>query len=113
MKTFKISLLFLFIFYALASCSSDDLDSEGKLHLSFYNHPDDLSIRIYTVENETIPLMDVSPNKDGVLEVGLNIGNYIIKPYSQSIDYIPSVGVQIRGKQTASVFFDENNSPHY
>lgn len=107
LPVFKIVFVVLSLCCLATSCNKDDLSFEGDLDIYFYNHPSDLTVRIYSMENLEVPIYEVSPERDGSLNISLNLGNYIIKPYSSSKHYSTLV-FQIRQDKTVSIIYDQN-----
>lgn len=106
---YNIKLIGLLLSLLVLSGCNKTISFDGILSVSFYNHPSDLEISIFSIENETIPITTISPNNKGSLELNLNIGNYIIQPHSSS-NYYPSKGFQINQDKTTSLIYDENNN---
>jgi hypothetical protein len=89
-------------------CDKNDLSFKGNLNISFYNHPSDLKVLIYSMDNKEIPIYEASPRENGLLTLPLNIGNYIIKPYTNS-KYYQELGFQIMQNKSTSITYNEIN----
>lgn len=111
MKTniLKFSFVLSILLIGITSCSKDEFSTDGKLSVSFINHPDDLVVAIYSVDNSEIPIYELTPNEDGKISITINVGNYILIPRSGT--FYPRIGFQIIQDKTTSVSFDNNNKP--
>lgn len=105
----KRILIILFVCCTNTSCDkNDELSLQGNLNLSFYNYTPDLKVRIYSLENKETPIYEVSPKEDGTLDMPLNVGNYLAKPYSARY-YYRTIGFQIMQRKTTHITYDKNN----
>ena len=104
----KVLLLFLLVFSFTSCLKEDDFNQDGNLNISFSNRSSDIILSIYSIENETIPIYKVSMDNRAEINIPLNVGNYIIKPYSSSTFY-GSMGFQIMKNKTTYIEFDNNN----
>jgi hypothetical protein len=109
MKTtiLKLSIVLSILLIGFTSCSKDEFSTDGKLSISFVNHPSDLDIAIYSTDNSEIPVYELTPNEDGKLSITINVGNYILVPRSST--FFPKTGFQIIQDKTTTVSFDKNN----
>lgn len=110
MKKRKISspiLLIILISLTFIGCKEESL-LEGKLYLTFVNIGSDLHIVIYPLDNEVTPIYEGVSNENNIFECTLNIGNYVVKPYSSTTFY-PKTGFQIQSHKTIHVKYDSNN----
>ena len=97
----------------MANCSKEEISNEGVLSVKFSNVPSDLSVYIFTTENTDFPIYsNIKPDADGLIEMGLNFGNYIISPYSASGTVFTNNGFQIKSNKTTSIVYDSNNIGH-
>lgn len=104
----KKIIIILFLCCINISCDKNDLSFEGSLNISFYNHPSDLKVLIYSMDNKETPIYEASPKENGLLTVSLNIGNYIIKPFASS-KYYQELGFQIMQNKSTSITYNEIN----
>lgn len=107
MKTIKSILLTSIICITLTNCK-DDIKLEGHLLVTFENITSDLQVVIYSAYNEQIPIYEGLLNKNGTFEHDLNIGNYILIPYSNSIFY-KKIGFQIQQDKTIHIKYNTSN----
>ena len=110
----KLSIIAILFMLVLSGCKNDETQTTGNVHISFVNHPTDLAVLIYPVENLNIPIYTKSDPFSGDLETKLNMGNYYL--YCQSGSSYPAVyqniGFQIRAGETTTISFDGNNVAH-
>lgn len=113
LKTMSFILLLFIPFLAFTGCSNDDNDItlDGEVYLTFVNHPNDLHVVIYSMENTSIPLYDIQLNGYTKLSQSLNVGNYIIQPKSDSYNY-GNTAIQIQQGRVTSMAYDAQNTPH-
>lgn len=105
-KTLLFTLL-LFTFVGYSCSDNNEVSLEGSLNVSFYNMTSDLSILLYDIKNDQVPIYDI-PIGHGDLKLALNAGSYIIKPYSSSVFYSKK-GLMIRPGKTTTIVYKENN----
>ena len=106
MKYLKKSSLCILVFLVFISCSKDQ-DYTGTLNLNFENHPSDIMVEVFSMDNTEIGLYSFKLNSEGKKRVDLNVGNYYLKCYSST--YFPSIGFQIRTNKTTLIRYDERN----
>ena len=104
----KVLLFFLFISICFSCLKEDDLKQNGRVNISFTNKHPDIKLSVYSIDNETIPIYEVSMDNRVDIEIPLNVGNYILKPYSSSAFY-GKTGFQIMKDNTTYIEFDKNN----
>ena len=109
MKTtiLKLSIVLSILLIGFTSCSKDEYSTDGELSISFVNHPSDLTVLIFTIENSEIPVYEITPNKDGKLNLTINVGEYVIVPSSYT--FFGKTGFQIIQNKTATITFDKGN----
>ncbi len=107
MKIIKLILLTSIICITLTNCK-DDIKLEGHLFVTFENIPSDLQVVIYSAYNEQTPIYKGVLDKNGIFEHNLNIGDYILKPYSNSIFYT-KIGFQIQQDKTIHIKYNASN----
>ena len=100
--------IILFVCCINAGCDKNELSLQGNLNMTFYNHPIDLKVTIYSLEDKDTPIYEVTPKWDGTLDMPLNIGNYLIKPNSTE-QYYSEIGLQIMHDKTTTVIYNKNN----
>jgi len=100
--------IILFVCCLNSGCEKDVLSLQGNLKITFYNHPADLTVTIYSLEDKDTPIYEVTPEWDGTLDMPLNVGNYLIKPYSTQ-HYYQEIGLQIMQDKTTSIKYNEYN----
>jgi len=117
MKRFTFSKLIILtiLFTAVVSgCKKEVTQTVGTVRISFVNHPSDLAVVIFPVENLNIPIYTKTDPFNGALETELNMGNYYL--YCQSGGSNPityqNIGFQIRAGQTTVIAFDGSNVAH-
>ncbi len=98
----------LFVCYINTGCDKNELSLQGNLNMIFKNHPIDLTVTIYSLEDKSTPIYQLTPKWDGTLEVPLNVGNYLIKPNSTE-QYYSEVGLQIMQDKATTVTYNEHN----
>ena len=104
----KVLLFFLFISICFSCLKEDDLKQNGRVNISFTNKHPDIILSVYSIDNETTPIYEVSMDNRVDIEIPLNEGNYILKPYSSSAFY-GKTGFQIMKDNTTYIEFDKNN----
>jgi len=104
----KVLLFFLFISICFSCLKEDDLKQNGRVNISFANKLPDIQLSVYSIDNETTPIYEVSMDNRVDIEIPLNVGNYILKPYSSSAFY-GKTGFQIMKDNTTYIEFDKNN----
>ena len=107
MKKTKLFLIGLITLLCLASCQEKDT-FQGKLEVSFVNFMDDLEIRIYSIHNESYPI-HILPVNDKKIEVELNVGDYLIFPYSTNT-YYTKMAFQIMLDRKTTIYYDSSNN---
>jgi hypothetical protein len=110
--TFKLLILAL-LSISLSDCKKED--STGNLTITFQNHPGDLNIDIFILENTQIKLFsNLQPDSHGTLVKDLNPGNYYIVPSAVSLypgTYRP-IACQIQKNSNTIINYDSSNNPH-
>lgn len=112
MKSFKCLFIpLMLMLFICSSCSKeDDVTLTGNLELSFYNSSSELRVQIFTIENEQKPIYEFPMQGKTKINVPLNMGNYIIRPYTTSSStFYASTGFQIVQGKTTSIIYDEHN----
>lgn len=104
----KVLLFFLFISICFSCLKEDDLKQNGRVNISFTNKHPDIILSVYSIDNEITPIYEVSMDNRVDIEIPLNAGNYILKPYSSSAFY-GKTGFQIMKDNTTYIEFDKNN----
>ena len=104
----KVLLFILFISICFSCLKEDDLKQNGRVNISFTNKHPDIKLSVYSIDNETTPIYEVSMDNRVDIEIPLNAGNYILKPYSSSAFY-GKTGFQIMKDNTTYIEFDKNN----
>ena len=94
--------------FSLSACSKDEFSTDGELRVSFVNHPSDLRVFIYAMENSEIPIYELTSDHEGKIKMTINVGDYILKPHSASIFY-STIGFQVRQDKTTTVAFNDRN----
>lgn len=108
----KPFLIVVIVAFLVSNCKKDDTAYTGTVQVTFVNHPNDLSVNIFPVENANIAVFgNLKPNGNGVLTQELNMGDYIIAPYSLTVYYGTS-GFQVQAGKTTKITFDHNNMVH-
>jgi len=100
--------IILFVCCINAGCEKDVLSLQGNLKMTFYNHPIDLTVTIYSLEDKDTPIYQLTPKWDGTLEAPLNVGNYLIRPNSAG-HYYQEVALQIMQDKTTTITYNEYN----
>lgn len=115
MKTFNFLrsvLIVIILITAGFGCEKDDSLYTGKVQITFANHPSDLRVNIFPIENMNKVIFDnLKPDGKGVLTKELNMGNYIIAPISLTV-YYGNAGFQVQAGKTTKISFDGNNMVH-
>ena len=104
----KVLLFFLFFSICFSCLKEDDLKQNGRVNISFTNKHPDIILSVYSIDNETTPIYEVSMDNRVDIEIPLNVGNYILKPYSSSA-FDGKTGFQIMKDNTTYIEFDKNN----
>lgn len=104
----KVLLFILFISICFSCLKEDDLKQNGRVNISFTNKLPDIKLSVYSIDNETTPIYEVSMDNRVDIEIPLNVGNYTLKPYSSSAFY-GKTGFQIMKDNTTYIEFDKNN----
>ena len=104
----KVILFFLFISICFSCLKEDDLKQNGRVNISFTNKHPDIILSVYSIDNETTPIYEVSMDNRVDIEIPLNAENNIQKPYSSSAFY-GKTGFQIMKDNTTYIEFDKNN----
>jgi hypothetical protein len=109
-KTISLCIAIAFIVFTAVACSKDDDNSEfGTVNISFSNKPSDTVLEIFTIENTSVPIYsNIAGPK---LKLDLNFGNYVVKPYSPSLQggVFTTVGFQLNpSKKSANIYYDSN-----
>jgi hypothetical protein len=107
-KILKLSIVLSILLIGFTSCSKDEFSTDGKLSVSFVNHPSDLTVLIVTIEKPEIPIYEITPNKDGKLNLTINVGEYVLIPYSSGT-FFGKTGFQIIQDKTTTITFDKGN----
>lgn len=108
----KPLLIVVIVAFLVFNCKKDDTAYTGKVQVTFVNHPNDLSVNIFPVENANIAVFgNLKPNGSGVLTQELNMGDYIIAPFSLT-NYYGTSGFQVQAGKTTKITFDQNNMVH-
>lgn len=95
----------------LIGCSDDDdVSNSGTLSMSFTNSSSDVRVSIYDIQNATMEIYTASMNGAKELTITLNVGNYLIQPYSSSNAFFPKAGFQIQGNKKTQILYDANNN---
>lgn len=95
----------------LTGCKKDEMSNVGKVSINIYNASADLTITIFTTDNNPIAITDnLHLDKNKHLTVTLNIGNYIIKPFSST--YYVETGFQVQPGKTTEIMYDTQNLGH-
>lgn len=97
------------ILLLMLGCKKDEVVTTGELSLSFHNTVYDLNIRIYSMDNENIPIANFALNGYNETTLKMNIGNYYIWPISYNY-YFPKVGFQVRANHKTKIHYDEQNN---
>lgn len=108
MKIFTFNTLLLFALFAFVSgCKKEDSSNVGNLNLTFKNHPLDITIVIFPVENTTIAVNSFKLNSQGKASKGLLVGNYYLKVNSNT--YFEPIGFQILPDKSTSIEWGSSN----
>lgn len=91
----------------MTGCEADDISSTGNLSLSFTNHPSDINVVLYSIENLDIPIDYLQPDSNGKAIKELNMGNYYIEVSSST--FFSPTGFQIKPNQTTTIIWGANN----
>jgi predicted transcriptional regulator len=107
---FLTALLLLAI---LNSCHKENSSNTGNLKISFANHPADLTISIFSLDNSQISIFNgLKTDGSGIVEKELNIGNYFVSCSTTTSPSYDVIGFQIKSGETTFIYYDENNSGH-
>lgn len=108
----KPLLIVVIVALLVSNCKKDDTPYTGKVQVTFANHPYDLSVNLFPMDNNNFAVFDnLKPNGSGVLTQELNMGNYVIAPHSLTVYYGTS-GFQVQAGKTTKITFDRNNIAH-
>jgi hypothetical protein len=108
MKRFRFLLLVLtsIVFIGITGCEKE-FDYEGTLEINSINSIN--IIRIYSLEDKTNPVYDLTFNKKKHITLPLNIGNYELSGYTTNYGYLSRITFQIRSNQTLKVEYNSDN----
>ncbi len=112
MKTkllFRVTILMFLLTGFLFGCKKDS-DLVGKLKVSFAYRSGDATILVYAIENTNYPIATFQTDIKGNGSTELNMGNYFIRVSSGV--YYSSIGIQIRPKETTSVYWGADNQAY-
>jgi hypothetical protein len=111
MKNRFIKLLFLILIsFSISTCKKEDLT--GNINITFENHPGDLEIDIYMLENTQIALFsNLKPDSHGSFTKALNPDNYYFVPSAASIypNTFSPIACQIQPGGNTTVYYDHYN----
>ena len=104
----KPCLIMLLLLAVMTGCKKDVYT--GTLKIDFYNHPADLTVVIYPVENPNEAITgNLKADAKGVVSITLNPGNYIVQ-CSSPTTYYSSTGFQVKIGETTEIEYGPNNS---
>lgn len=90
-------------------CDNDDVSMSGQLELKFSNHATDLEVSIYSLTDNSVPIVKKKVYSGVTLYIPLNIGDYVIQPFASGVFY-NKVGFQIQQDRTTTIVYDSNNA---
>ncbi|MHB9142461.1 MAG: hypothetical protein ACYC25_11350 [Paludibacter sp.] len=103
----KFGLLMILVLSVMASCNMDEVSNTGKVSVSFYNHPNDLDVEVYSIDNTQIPICRIQLDSKWQAVKDLNIGNYSIKINSNTSFSV--VGFQVSPNKTTTIVWGADN----
>jgi len=101
-----LSLFVVSLFFIGTTGCKEDFKFEGTLEINSSTAIN--NIWVYSLEDKTNPVYDLSYDGDKHISLSLNVGNYQLNGYT-SDGYLGTVTFQIRPDQTLKIEYDSDN----
>lgn len=101
------SVIVLLLGIMMTNCKEDEISNTGTLSVSFVNHPSDITVNIYSIDNTNVPIDYFQLDNSGKAQRDLNIGNYYVRVTSAT--YFSPIGFQIKPNNTTAILWNFKN----